>query len=518
MPHILKADKIVGQWGVPIYGITRNRPIVSIPEGALYDGLNVIVREGLMQVRPGMNEFVSGGLTGRPTGSFGFGGLAQGAFEPTAFDNSSFQMASNLNATNLIVGTTRKLYAYFAGILNDITDTTLTALDVQLARFTSIYINSTTTLWVLHCNGVDTIRQWNTTSSTFSVTSGSPPAAAFDMCTVADHVILAIAPYTVRWCNNQDITTWPALNLLTFADTPDPIVCVKAIGVLGGVVLKTHSIWALLPSGDVSSEATFFRKELRYEIDGPAGTAACVSVNGLLIWMTTDGQVAAFDGGSVTWVAEGIKPLIQADLDEEFVNRIFGVVEHKRKEVWFFYPRVGDNGDCKGIAIVRLPDPLNDAPDFSAWMGRTLLPLSAGTDLRLTTRNAIVFETDGKSRSIDSNAGGDDAGSVISGYWQTGMAMGPGLEIYDMEAFEVFCQRDSTYGSLQVAPVSTYGFTNQGGTIGTYKTIDLTQTKVFEPKSNSNVKGRAFGLRGTFSTPVVMKYIGARLAADATKG
>lgn len=516
MPHVIDSNKVIANWSVPVMGILHHRPILSIPENALYDGMNVLVRDGLLRTRPGKTLFTSTQMTGRPTGAFSFISLADGAFEPTAFENTAFQVDDNTPGTNLVIGTTRKIYAYFGGFLNDITGTTLTALDGHLSRFASIFITADNTIQVVHVNGVDAPLQWNGSDATFTTVAGTPPATAFDIACIADHMVIATGPYTLRWCDNQDLTSWPAANLLTVADTSGPIVAIRSMGTLGGVIFKTDSIWALLAIG--GAEESFFRKEFRFAVEGPAGVGAVVDANGLKVWMTRDGRIGAYDGAGVQWIAEGIKPLIQASIDIQFAPRIMGAFEPKRNEVWFYYPKTGDNGDLKGIAIVRLPDPDNDSPTFSAFMGETTLAFSGASDLRESSKQILSLTTDGFALTVDSNSGGDDHGEEIEGFWQQGLVATRGLEIHQLDSYEVYGLRGPGYGSLQAAPVSTYLFDTEGGTVGTAKTIDLTQSKTEDAKSNPDVSGRAFGLYTSFSTPVTLGWLGARLATSLRKG
>lgn len=528
MAHILRAENVVGVWTVPVLGVRRNAPIISIPDNALYDANNVLPRNGFLVRRPGMEDFVNVTLTGRPTGMYTFASVATGAFQSSGFQNSAFQMSGNLGNSNLVVGTTRKIYAYFGGTLNDVTGTTLTAMDGQLARFTSIFISAEGISYVLHVNGADAPRKWNASDATFVAVGGSPPSTFTDVATISDHVVGIIPPYTIRWCNNQDIGTWPAANILTVGDTPDPAIAIRTMGIHGGVLYKRESIWAVIPSLAGGTESTFFRKDFRGSYEGPAGTSAVVDANGIHLWMTETGRVGAFDGASVRWVADGVWPLVKAAINTSYLDRVFGKYIKDENEVWFYYPRTEDtDGQCRGIVMVKLPDPDNGIPDFCAFPGSTTLNITAGSKVRKADAgtSALVATSDGKVKKLDDDLENDDA-TAITGFWQTGLIGGPGLNEMVLESFETFAVRGAiashpgspTFGNLSVQPVASMNLDTEGGTLGTAKTLNLDTTSVNEPRSNANLYGRFWGMRMAFTSAATIKWIGSRLAANARKG
>ena len=513
MPGPIKPQNMVGIWSTPILGVLRNMPIHVIPADGLYDSLNVVVRGGVLQQRPGLTTFVAGTLTGRPTGAFNSGMIASGAFQEDAFQNDAFQIAANVPATTLVVGTTRKIYAYFGGMWNDVTGTTLAATDAQLARFASLFVHSLGKHVILHVNGVDAPRHWDTTTATFQTTGGSPPATMVDIASVADHFVGIIPPYQLRWCNNQAFETWPAANVKAISDKGDPLIAIRAMGQYGAVVYGARSLWSFFPSGD-PTESVFFTAQNRGGFDGPAGTQAVTDANGTHYWMTDTGRIGAFDGNSVTWVADGVWPVVDADMDFNNRARVFAVYEPRFKEVWFYYPRMGDNGDCKGAVCLVLPRPMDGIMDHIAFPMRIERSLSAGVDLRLDLRKSMVFQIDGASYLVE---GANDQGNEFTGFLQTGLTPAPGEEMFGVSAFDVYCQRGGGFGSLSASVVSSFILDLQGGTISTTKTIDLTQTPVFEP-FGKDVRGRFFGLKIDFTTPVTLRYQGARLAADPRMG
>ena len=67
--------------------------------------------------------------------------------------------------------------------------------------------------------------------------------------------------------------------------------------------------------------------------------------------------------------------------------------------------------------------------------------------------------------------------------------------------------------------MSSHILGTEGGTVGSSKSIDLTNTtEVLGAQKGGNVQGRFFGLRYSFTTPITLRWLGARLSALLRKG
>lgn len=519
MPHILRADQIIGQWEVPILGTLRNMPIYRVPPEALWSSANVLVRSGFLQPRPGLTQHAATVLTGRPTGIFNSTILASGAFQGDTFQNDTFQVASAVPPSLLVVGTTQKLYAFYSSVYNDVTGTPdLTAADGQLARFTSMALGSPQTLYVIHTNGADAPRQWDGVAASFSAVAGSPPNWT-DIANISEHIIGIVPPYSIRWGNTQVINSYPAANERVLSDTPDPLRAISPLGVQSGVVYKSRSLWDVVVTGS-SVESEYFRFEPRNIVDGPAGPAAVLNVDGAHLYMTESGRIGYYDGGTHFWVADGIWPLITTEIDADFTVRIFGAYDPKNRVAVFVYPKTGDSGDCKGWAIVMLPNPQEGYTGFITFHGSSTIALSAGGDLRIGSSKALLARSTSGNRRIYTWEGSDDAGSSFTGHFQTGLVAAPGLEFFTLEAYETLALRAAGYGSVTVKPVSSYILDTEGGTVAAGKTLDLTENKVLGSPKGGDIRGRFFGLRYEFtqSASLTFRWLGARLSALLRKG
>ena len=500
-------------------GTLRNMPIYKIPPEALYSSANVLIRSGFLQPRPGLTQFATTILTGRPTGIFNSVILATAAFQLDTFQADAFQVAGSIPTTLLVVGTTDKIYAYYGGVFNEISGTTLTALDTQLARFASMALGTPQVLYVLHTNGLDAPRIWDATSGTFSAVSGSPPTFT-DWTNISEHIIGLVPPYNILWGDTQSVTSWPAANIRVLSDTPDALRAIAPLGTTAGVVYKSKSLWNVVVTGS-STESGYFRFEPRGQYEGPASAAAVVvsERDSAHLYMTDQGRIAYYNGSRFMWVGDGIWPLIQADIDSANVARIFGAYDPQFHIAVFCYPKTGDAGECKGWAIVQLPNHSEGYDGFVTFHGSSDLALSAGGSLTFDTFRALFARSDSGSERVYTWEGANDDGTQFSGHFQTGLLPAPGIEFFTLEAYETFALRGAGYGTLTVAPVSSHILGTEGGTVGSSKSIDLTNTtEVLGAQKGGNVQGRFFGLRYSFTTPITLRWLGARLSALLRKG
>ena len=510
MPGIVKGESLIGQWTVPLQGTLRGLPPYAIPQDAVYDSLNVLVRQGAVVPRSGITNFDLTPLGSRPVGAFSTILLASGAFQTDTYQNDTFQLAGNTANNALVVATNRKIWAYFSGVWHDLTNAALTASADNPARLTAIEIANTINIVIV--NGTDVPQLWDTTTAQVANLVGTPAAPTWsDITTASDRLIGIIPPYTIQWGNSLSLATFPALNFRTLADTIDPVVAIRNLGTLGVVVYKTRSIWVGQPGG--ATDASYFAFTLRGFWEGPASSAAVVDADGIHFYMTNIGRLAAFDGTQQQWVCDGLWPAIKSEIDQAYVGRIFGTFDALNNEVSFYYPRVGDSGQPRGIATIKLPNVGEGIAQPVGFRGLQTIPVSCGTDARLlTTRQTFLF---GDQSQVGYTLGGpDDDGTNFSGYFQPGLIAAPAMDLYRLEGFEVFMARGAgRSGTLAVKVVSNNLLENPDTTnYAVAQPIDLSQAPPTQPEG-ADVTGKFFGLRFEFTTPISLKWFTARLAA-----
>lgn len=516
VPNVsVKGAATIGHWEAQHKGVLRDFPPYKLPPDALYDCLNVVFRNGAIAPRPGHVQLAPGtDLGARVTGAIQASTLASGAFEPTAFEPTAFQETGNTDGTVLIAGTNRKFWAYFGGAWHDLTDTAFVAADTYLAQFTTIQIGST--VYVLFTNGIDSPRQWDNVGTSISVVAGLPPLFT-DWTTASDRVIGIVPPYLIQWGNALNIGTWPNLNFRVLSDTTDALVAIENLGTLGVAVYKRRSIWIGTAQGGLDS--SFFSFTLRGQYEGPANPNTLVNVNGAHYYMTKTGRVGAFDGVTQTWINDGILPLIKTNIDTTNMNRAFGEYDPTFREVWFHYPRLDDNtsvtGNVTGLLVVTLPHPFSYEGVFfhSSYMGKTAIPVTAGTDRRLDVADRVVFgQNSNKNLAYLTADGISDDGVAFTGFIQTPMQMTKDGDIYRAAGVETY----ATYGvgqgpltlrlggSMMLGNLTTTGFS-------TGVALDMTVEPTVSPDLENNIDGRFWGLRYDFTSPVAFTYYGSRL-------
>src|SRR5687767_974583 len=102
--------------------------------------------------------------------------------------------------------------------------------------------------------------------------------------------------------------------------------------------------------------------------------------------MTPTGRIAAFSGSQHAWIADGIWPMLQADIDASKASRIWGVYDPTFDEVHFVYPSLGVSSQMRGYVGLSLPKADEGIGFFGAFPGRLTGELSAGATVRLTDK------------------------------------------------------------------------------------------------------------------------------------
>jgi hypothetical protein len=502
----------LGAWSVPSRGVIRTLPPQDLPKDALYSASNVLVQDGELRERPGFqrarNSQEETGL-GIPTGAFLY--------------------RDGRDIPHVLVGTTSGLYVWSGVGWRSIAHTTLNgSLDFP-NRFTILRIGSVT--WATMSNGVDPPIQWDGSSTLTQEVIGlpvgptdnpgdpKPPPRFTDLTTLGRRVIGIVPPYDVRWGNATSLSQWPELNAFPLADTPDPLVAIKALGTLGGAIYKRKSIWAVFFQG--GSNASAFRMEIRGLYDGPCSPAAVVDVSGTHLYMTPTGRFASFNGSQHLWIADGLWPAIRdgftdvqgrvvlAPVDTAQMRHAFGVYDARFHRVLFVYPRVGDEGFPGGLVWLTFPRPGTGADVVGGFPGSlsTLaqsrgangglgpLRLSCGLDYEFNDRVSHVgVWPHGTPKTVLNPEGRADLGQPFAFEAQTGLLPAPGLDMHRLDSVEPFLDRDTGYGKITFRAVRSYALDQPGGAWTEPQVIDLEQPHV-RPIQPIDARGRFFGLR-----------------------
>lgn len=538
MPHNVSAERVIGAWDPPARGVMRHMPAYKVPTDGVFEASNVVYRKGFLMPRPGLLGLTSDGVLARPVGLASIANLAESSFAGTAFDGGGF--TTTADERYLVAMTTQAVWAYYNAQWNNLMagsagsfytadgfdplsfagnspSDVLSGGPSNLGRFAAMEIDSDTLgrgLYVMAVNGQDEPRIWDTRTNTVSVASDWPRFS--DVIQLESRFVGIVPPYEVRWGEALSIAAPAKLNVRFLAETTDKLVSILSLG--GNTsyyLLKEETIWSARAVGGASSQ--FFSFDFKFRVTGPASPSAVQVLDGVAFYMTPSGRVAAFNGQTVRWLGEGAWVQIRdgsktfAKIDKQYSNRIVSSTDPLNREIHFFYPQEGDNGNLYGVCTVTLPDLEAGVESFGVFPGRLSVPVSAATPREGSFQDSVVMRSDVEYTAF-TQAGTLDASQPFSGYWQTGLVAAPGMEPFRMEGHESMFERGADYGTVRVIPMFSYILDTPGGSQGASTVVDLAATKVKDEKGG-DVRGRFFGLRYEFTTPLTMLWQGARLAA-----
>jgi hypothetical protein len=326
---------------IPVQGYRPDLSPRDVGPYALYQAQNWLVRDGVMQNRPGFSATLGAAFAQRPTGYV--------------------QYKHTDGATRVVMGTTVGWRNYNSGTNNwdDITGGALTgaAASQQVFRV----FQKGTTSYLLGCNTSDTPKKWDGTAGTYSDIAGTPPKSV-GMMVLADRVMLlnlktggfgaTASPVAYDVSNSKDFDTgWGVAQFGLLADTPGPIVGGMEFGNLQGAIYKTDAIVMAVAQG---AAAPFGFQWRVTNTAGPSAPNAIVPViENLHAYLGNDGAVYLFDGINSKSIGYHVQKHVLSTADVFAFDRSFGFWDFERQELWFFYPEVGSI-ECNVALVVNL--------------------------------------------------------------------------------------------------------------------------------------------------------------------
>lgn len=179
------------------------------------------------------------------------------------------------------------------------------------------------------------------------------------LCVAANRVMLLNDPggngyeVSVGGFNDPD-RGWGTLDYqyVLLADTPGKIVCGNEISALQVAIYKEDAIYHAVAQTEFLGVSAPFRFEMsKAGIAGPCSPASVLrNFDGRQIYLARDGGVYMYDGVAPLDGGRNIRRLIQDQIDLNQLGKTWGVVDRKRKLVWFFYAS-RDNRVNKGLVI-----------------------------------------------------------------------------------------------------------------------------------------------------------------------
>lgn len=330
-----------------------------------------------------------------------------------------------------------------------------------------------------------------------------------DLTVYGDRLVGLVGSHDIRWFEPLSDSNAPESNKRILADTPSPTVAIRKLGNLGCAAYKRDGIWLGETTGLAGASAIRWTHLLTTE--GPACPTALVEAGdgGPHVYMTDTGRIAMFTGASHKWIADGAWKIIKDEIDQTKPNRIWGEYKPAERQVWFTYKRTGQSA-TDGLVIVQLQRKEFDIP-FAAFPGRWYKEVTAGCTLYdKTIGSDLVFTANSGAEKAYKVVEGDDDGSAITSYIQTGYVPVPTLESTRVLSIEPFVERLAGYGTLTVKAVTNNVMNNTLGTLSSGSTVDLTATPIKETVG-VDARGRFLGLRLEWTSAATMRYRGVTL-------
>lgn len=481
--------KLLGRLSVPFKGTWKTLPSHLLPPDVLTDSLNVVIQSGELVSRAGLEPFDS-------------------------FPTSSPVLGSMLYLDGMnkypIAATATKVYLYNGGWGALLGPTLATPANSPI-RFTLFSTGST--FYFVLANG-DKLYYGNTGPyQELTPFLGSLLPSITDITSSFNRLVMISPPYSIAWTNALTIFEAPVLNTVFLADTPDPLVAIRNLGTLGFVVYKEASIYTAFAQGATSAAA--FRFEFRGTYEGPANPNAVVDANGVHYGFTPSGRVFRFDGSRHDFIADGLWPTLREDIDSDYLHKIHGVYNYKTHEIYFWYPRVGDEGEVKGMLLINLPYPLSGVENFSYFLGSSAFSCtnSLGTALFQNIQSSFVFGNSYSYR-LNHNHFFDAEGNEIPIRIQPGF-ISPQDQSIVQAIYQYYLRRGEGKGTISVHSIVSNMLETNMGESSQEEIIDLT-TIVPNEYISTDSQGSFISFRIEANASDRVSYLGADIYGITT--
>lgn len=496
-------EGMVAQFEVPYRGTMQAGGVHRVPKDAVYDSLNIFVRDGKLRARAGTvllnsstfaEPVIGAGLAVTPSASIllavsrsGLHELADGATSWSKTSPSTMIFANNVQGV------------------------------VEIAY---MELGNGTFVALIASDGFQ-VKQWDSlthTTSAITPTSGTVPRAK-SVCIVGKRVVTLTAPHLVQWSEVDDHKVWSDLSYNKRYGSGDLGIAVRPVGNYGLAVYKERSIHLARVTGQAFGNAFSFGEPII--VEGPAGTKAIATTPVGDIYMTKNGRIGWFDGASqVKWIADGVWTYLQNDIHPSYAYLIRCIYDCRLHTVNFYYPRLSGVGDNRGMVIINLPYEGMDIEGTLGgrpycFIGASNYGVTAACEMRFNTviNRSILFTTVTPSNVsvYQDEAATLDVNAAFNCMFQTGLVGMPNGKQTRVE-FETLLERGSGYGDLTVEPVLSYQLEEARGRIPevSAQTISLEFTpSVYELLAGTTRdRTRFFGLRYTWSSRSKVRYAG----------
>jgi hypothetical protein len=507
-----QGSEIITQFNVPIRGTWKNIAAHTLPVDAVYDSLNVFIREGKLRNRPGLT-----------------------LYDDTTFLEPVLGGVMLVTPTeHIILGITRNRVYQLSSVTQVWDSITLTGslgtviapndtsvVDMAVMETAGEYI-------ALIAQQDNVLKKWSDSPRLLEVLTGTNIPRAKSVCIAASRVVALVYPHTVVWSATLNPASFDAIAYAKRAQTGDEGVCVRSLTALSFVLYKERSIHMARAQAGLDEGTAFSFSEPIY-IEGPAGIYAVVNVNGVHYYMTRNGRIAKFDGTAYPqWIADGLWLFLQEDINQALVHMIRGIYDYRLHTITFFYPKVSETGILRGMVIINLPFEGQDIAEpavAKAFLGLCEKSIVHACEKRWndTIDRSMLFSSplDTQDRSqayiVDETTNMDEDLHFTCSF-QTGLQAMPDAR-HTQVTVETFMERGQRYGAVLIEPVISDALETPGGTVaessGQY--VDLEYNPIVEYKGFNKIM-RFFGLRYTWRSDNKVRYSGTVVYSSSTPG
>lgn len=344
----------------PIKGLRADLYPTEMPDGFMSDGLNVLIRDGVVLIRPGQVA-----IAAAPSSDPVMGGL---------------YYQDNQLVERMVIGTTTKFFQYTGTTWSDITGSTaLTGGRDQQVRFAVFPFGTTTRL--LAVNDKD-VPQVYTGTGTFADLAGSPPIAkditvAFQRVILGNVTVSATRRGSSMWISGfQDPTSWNSNDEVSLPEDKGTIIAVQQLNPQLFAIYKDASQWVGIGTGGLFP----FIFELRDHQPGPCSPASVIQAENFHYYLGLDGNVYRFDGNRCIAIGGWVQRVIQGDMNWINRGRTHGFYDYLNREIWWFWESQAPNSPTSGI-VYRMPH--DDIPGAFSTMTRYAFPISSSWNWRI---------------------------------------------------------------------------------------------------------------------------------------
>ena len=496
-------SEVIAQFAVPVRGTWKSSAIHTIPQDALYDSLNVFIREGKLRNRPGLTPL-----------------------DDTIFTNKIIGGAMAVTPTEkVILALTRNLIYQYSDITQSWSTLTPPAMQSIAPSDNSVvdiaFLETTGTYVAIIAEQSNTLKAWTALPRSVDTIVGTNIPRAKSICIASSRVIALIPPHTIVWSNVLNHTIFDPLAYAKRAQSGDNGICVRSLSSLSFALYKERSIHTARAQAGLDEGTAFSFSEPIYA-EGPAGIYAVVNVGGSHIYMTKNGRIGLFNGTNYPqWIADGLWLYLQDDIEPSRAHHIRGVYDYRLHTVLFFYPRRSDRSNLglKGMVLINLPFEgmdIAEQPTMRCFLGECEKPISHACEKRFDTsvdRSLIFSEAsstvnDAQAFLLDEMTDTDGA-LPYTCMFQSGLSPMPDATHIHVTV-ESFFERSFGNGAVLIEPVVSDSLETKAGTIPDLsgQHIDL-ETNPVREYLGFGMKVRFFGVKYTWRSDNTVRWSGA---------